>query len=320
MLHNAFYSLLYDIIQHTGARVMRIAAVSDIHARAKGEDADLLEAIRKRVSEHNPDVFIIAGDMSESLDNLGVSLSAIRVDNCSNLYVAGNHDIWFEDKEGYGSLEKYSHFIQEVCEDNGFIHLPNTPFFFDKIAVIGSIGWYDYSFKRESLDIPIENYEMKQFHGAYWRDLYCIDWTLTDYEATDFLNRKLEYDLRTLPDDIQTVIYVSHHLPFKELTLYKDRLPWDFFSAFMGAVSTGEILLNDKRVKLSISGHSHIRTALKKESLLAITAPLGYGRPKPEELDDFVESAIAILEIENAHPDIVHFVEGDICEDMEYSF
>ncbi len=299
---------------------MRIAAVSDIHARPNGVDNDLLRAIRERVTEFDPDVFIIAGDMNEQIKELEHNLSKVRVDGCKNLYVSGNHDIWFEEDKGIGSLEKYSHLMKEACERSGFVHLPDEPCLVEDIAFIGSIGWYDYSFRCEDLDIPLENYEMKQYRDSYWRDLYCIDWSLTDVEATSLLNQKLIYDLETLPESVKCVVYISHHLPFLELTLYKDRLPWDFFSAFMGAVSSGEILKQDSRVVLSISGHSHIRSVLKLDSLMALTVPVGYGRPHKDDLDSFVDSAIAEIIIRDNEVELLHFVEGDLCQNLPYSF
>ena len=56
---------------------MHIAAVSDIHARPNGLDKDLLEAIRNRAANSTPDVFIVAGDLSERLDDLDLALSSI---------------------------------------------------------------------------------------------------------------------------------------------------------------------------------------------------------------------------------------------------
>ncbi len=299
---------------------MRIAAVSDIHARSNGLDAELLQKIRERVTTLNPDVFVIAGDMNHQLHELEKSLSMIHIDCCPNLYVAGNHDVWFEEELGIGTLEKYSNMINDACKSSGFIHLPNEYFITDSVAFVGSIGWYDYSFRRKELDIPLECYEMKQYRDAYWRDLYSIDWTLTDKEATEFLNKKLRYDLESLPESVENVVYVSHHLPFKELTQYRDRLPWDFFSAFMGATSTGDILRNDERVILTISGHSHIRNFLKMEGLSAITVPVGYGRPSNDNLDEFVKSAVAEIELRGANIELLHFVQGDICEGLPYSF
>ncbi|MFX1604522.1 MAG: metallophosphoesterase [Promethearchaeota archaeon] len=297
---------------------MRIAAVSDIHVLQDGSDEPLLIKVRERVEEINPDVFVIAGDISDRLDVLSDSLAKLRLKDCTNLYVAGNHDIWFEEEGGPGSLEKYSRVIGEVCTKNGFLHVPDAPVIKGNYAFVASIGWYDYSFRREELDIPIENYEQKEYRGSVWYDLFRIDWGFDDTEATDLFNQKLQYDLRTLPEDVKHVIYVSHHLPFQKLTVYKDRLPWDFFGAFMGAASTGKIIENDGRVILSISGHSHIRNMITISGIVSITVPLGYGRPNSERVNEFVKNAVAQIEIEGTKVQVSDFVKGDLSAGLPY--
>ncbi|MGY5854406.1 MAG: metallophosphoesterase [Candidatus Thorarchaeota archaeon] len=299
---------------------MRIAAISDIHTRSKGADDKLLDAIQRRVEGLAPDVFVIAGDISHRIDDLRDALSKLRINSCENLYVAGNHDVWFEEEIGLGTLEKYSKVVGEVCKEEGFSHLPDGPYVNEDIAFIGSMGWYDYSFKSEDLNIDDEHYEKKQFQGSYWRDYYCVDWGFSDKDATQLLNEKIQYDLNLLPESVNRVVFVSHHLPFQALTLYKNKLPWDFFSAFMGATSTGNVLQNDERVILSISGHSHIRNLLKREHMTAITVPLGYGRPPLEALDEFVLSAVAEIVIEGKNITVPGFVEGDICAGLPYHF
>ncbi|MGD9395884.1 MAG: metallophosphoesterase [Candidatus Thorarchaeota archaeon] len=297
---------------------MRIAAVSDIHVLHDGRDNLLLTKIRERVEEINPDVFVIAGDTSDRLDVFSESLAKLRAKDCVNLYVAGNHDIWFEEGGGPGSLEKYSKVIGEVCSKNGFTHIPDAPVILENYAFVGSIGWYDYSFRREDLEIPIENYEQKEYRGAVWYDLFRIDWGFNDREATNLFNQKLEYDLKTLPDNVKHVVYVSHHLPFQNLTLYKDRLPWDFHGAFMGATSTGKIIANDGRVILSISGHSHIRNMITTNGLVSLTVPIGYGRPDSEHLEKFVKDAVAQIYLDGADVQVSDFVKGDISAGLPY--
>ncbi|MHA2423272.1 MAG: metallophosphoesterase [Candidatus Thorarchaeota archaeon] len=299
---------------------MRIAAISDIHIRSDGKDEEMIKAINRRVDEIAPDVFVIAGDISHEVSILEETLTNLKRSDSNCLYVAGNHDVWFEEDKELGSLDKYSQTIGEVCELAGFIHLPDNPLIMDDIAIVGSMGWYDYSFKRETLDIPDESYAEKHWRGSFWRDYYAIDWSYTDKEVTELFNSKLQYDLDTLPDHVSTVIYVSHHLPFKSLTLYRDQLPWDFFSAFMGSESTGQLLMNDGRVVLSISGHSHIRKRVEVNGLTAMTVPLGYGRPPDGDFTHLVHSAIADIEIKGGEFHLHHFVEGDICEDLPYSF
>ena len=102
--------------------------------------------------------------------------------------------------------------------------------------------------------------------------------------------------------------------------MYRDYLPWDFFSAFMGASSTGQILLQDKRVCLTISGHSHIRRSLPIDGIRAITVPIGYGRPEAGDMPALARLAVAEIEVTKKNVRLVDFTEGDICEGLPYSF
>ncbi len=298
---------------------MKIAAVSDIHVRPDKGDEVLLEEIHNQVEKEAPDIFVIAGDVSSRIGILADTLSRLHVSGASNLFVPGNHDVWFEEEIGLGSLEKYSSAISDVCKDNGFLHLPDEPHIKQQLAFVGSMGWYDYSFKREDLNIPYRAYVQKEYGGSIWYDTLCVDWEFTDAELTNLLNRKLEYDLSVLPKRVTSVVYVSHHLPFRELTLYKGHLPWDFFSAFMGAESTGRILLEDPRVVLTLSGHSHIRMQEKFNGITSITVPLGYGRPADENYSDLARAAVAHIELVNRTVQVRDFVEGNICEGMPYA-
>lgn len=278
----------------------------------------LLAAIKDRVEAIDPDVFIVAGDTSDHLSVVSRSLGLLRVENCENFYVAGNHDIWFEQDGGPGSLEKYSRILGEVCAEQRFHHLPDAPIILEDTAFVGSIGWYDYSFRREEMAIPIESYEGKEHKGAVWYDLFRVDWRFTDREATDLFNRRIQYDIDSLPDRTERIVYVSHHLPFRELTVYKNRFPWDFHSAFMGATSTGELLKSENRVVLTISGHSHVRTRATINGITALTVPLGYGRPAEEDLQEFARSAVAEIRVDEERVEVKGFIEGDICDGLEY--
>ena len=297
---------------------LKIAAISDLHILPNEDDYQFLDCIRERVEEIDPDIFVIAGDISDYLEVVSKSLEILKGIECSRLYVPGNHDIWFEDNNGPGSLEKYTRSLDEICQKYGFTYLPNSIFIEKDTVFIGSIGWYDYSFRRPELEIPDENYIQKEYHDAVWYDAFKIDWDYSDIEATDLFNRKLQYDLETLPSNISQIVYISHHLPFRELTIYKNRLPWDFYSAFMGSAKTGDILLKDKRIVLSISGHSHVRNMISLGNLTALTVPVGYCRPSIEELEGFVKQSVATIEMHGNNVEVTDFTQGDLCDGLPY--
>lgn len=299
-------------------RNLRIAAVSDIHVLSDGTDEPLIRAIRDRVTSLAPEVFIIAGDLSHHISVLEETLSELAIDDIVNLYVPGNHDIWFEKNPPISSMDKYAKVIGRICREQGFHYLPDEPYEHDSIGFVGSMGWSDYSFARPELGISEEQYMRKEYGGATWFDVFNVDWELTDREITDLFNHKIEYDLSTLSPSIERVVYVSHHLPFRELTVYKNRLPWDFFSAYMGATSTGEILQQDERVILTISGHSHVRNLIRKGRITAVTVPLGYCRPPNGDFNAFAKMAVADIHIQGTEVSVNDFQRGDMCEGIPY--
>ncbi|MGH2317839.1 metallophosphoesterase family protein [Planococcus sp. SE5232] len=80
---------------------MKIAILSDIHEglNRKRSGADVFGLLQEWLDRHEPDVFIISGDMTSGpekslalLNRLQSSLSKTRV-----LYVHGNHDVYHED-------------------------------------------------------------------------------------------------------------------------------------------------------------------------------------------------------------------------------
>jgi hypothetical protein len=86
----------------------------------------------------------------------------------------------------------------------------------------------------------------------------------------------------------------------------------------MGAVSTGRILLDDDRVFLTISGHSHVRSEITIDGITAITVPIGYGRPESIDIPEFVKSAVAEIIIADRKISLPEFVDGDICAGLPY--
>ena len=88
----------------------------------------------------------------------------------------------------------------------------------------------------------------------------------TDVKAMMWLPRrwrihcKLKY--RPLPaKQVDTIVVVTHHLPFQEMVYYPNRLPFDFFSAYMGSEGLGTTILEEPFVKYVICGHSYIKSS-----------------------------------------------------------
>ena len=75
---------------------MKVAYTSDIHADITINNKLLIPYLVKRVKEISPDVFVIAGDISNSLDNLDYTLRQFDELICLRVMIPGNHDVWVE--------------------------------------------------------------------------------------------------------------------------------------------------------------------------------------------------------------------------------
>jgi hypothetical protein len=170
-----------------------------------------------------------------------------------------------------------------VAEAAGFHYLDRAPYVRDGVGFVGSIGWYDYSYRLDHLEIPLRFYEAKLAPGAAkslsryrhlcatsndipewalsvgtrWMDGANVHLPFNDAEFTERLVRKLEEHLAQLAGTAETIVAAIHHLPFRQLVLYKDNPRWDFAAAFMGSERFGEVLLRHDKVRHMFCGHAH---------------------------------------------------------------
>ena len=64
------------------------------------------------------------------------------------------------------SYELFTRVLPQRVAALGWRWLQTDPFVSEKVAIVGSLGWYDYSFAQESLGIPRRFYEAKISPGA----------------------------------------------------------------------------------------------------------------------------------------------------------
>ena len=75
----------------------------------------------------------------------------------------GNHELW---SHGTDSYELFTRILPEKIQSMGWRWLQDEPFVTNDIAIVGSLGWYDYSFAQADLGIPRRFYEAKISPGA----------------------------------------------------------------------------------------------------------------------------------------------------------
>jgi len=276
---------------------MRIGVTSDIHTDISPANRRIVKHLADAARRAQLDVLVICGDISPDIRNLSKTLSAFHHigPKCKKLFVAGNHDIWLVNRT-ITSHDKYS-LITALCKECGFHHLGDSPVVVGQVGFCGTIGWYDYSYKRDEYPISEKSYMRKTLAGSVWNDVNYARWNGSDPEIADRFERELQGQINSIRDRVSRIIVVTHHVPFRECVIYRDELPWDFFSAFMGSAGLGEICLDEPLVTHALFGHTHSEFFKTVKGIWAVCSPVGYLTDPPEDLREYARSRLRIIDL-----------------------
>jgi predicted phosphodiesterase len=257
---------------------MRLLVLADLHydnPRSRGANAALLE----RVAAESFDVLLVIGDVGNGDEDwLEKGLSAIAFDG-PRLFVPGNHELWT--RRG-ASLPLLNEELPRRVRSLGWRWLPGEPFTEAGLAIVGSLGWYDYRFAAGHLQIPRRFYEAKLSPGAAlalhshpelferqdditpaarelvarWNDGKFVHLPMSDERFCDLLLDQLDRDLQRSASATSVVVAI-HHLPIAELLPPVRAATWDFGLAYLGSPRFGELIAQRRNVSHVYCGHSH---------------------------------------------------------------
>lgn len=275
---------------------MKVAYTSDIHVDITINNRLLIPHLVNRIKEIRPDVFVIAGDVSNSLDNLDSTLRQFNELECLKVMIPGNHDVWIESnnsiRKGKDSFYKYRQAIPQVCRDNGFLYPINEPRIINNIAIVGNLGWYDYSLADSRLvdKYNFFDYVRGTFIEGEWNDSKYAVWLKTpnspnwkerlksfgNNEVFELLFNELKAVVQQIPESVEKLLIVLHTAPFKDCILPKD-VPCPF-DAYEGSVRIGEFInsVSKGRNVSVICGHRHKKLFHEIENVKLYRSPVGY--------------------------------------------
>ncbi|HTL28272.1 MAG TPA: metallophosphoesterase [Tepidisphaeraceae bacterium] len=285
---------------------MRLLITSDLHynhARSKLLAQDLIH----QMNQAGGDALLVIGDTAAA-DGTGLEecLSLFNFKG-PKLLVAGNHELWTHGDDSYSLLrDELPRRVREV----GWQWLQDEPFAADDFAIVGSIGWYDYSFAQPDLGIPKRFYAAKISPGAAerdpdfaplfetrddltteamnvvarWNDGRFVKLHRGDETFVDELIGNLSSQLAALRDK-RRILTAIHHLPFAELLPPPHSAQWDFAKAYLGSARIGELLLKHPQVSHLYCGHSHFPARARVKHIDAINVGSGYRAKRFETLD-----------------------------------
>ncbi|HEY0007549.1 MAG TPA: metallophosphoesterase [Tepidisphaeraceae bacterium] len=292
--------------EHTEAIVtgLRLLVTADLHFN-HNRSRPLAEEAIAEINATPGDVLLLVGDTAAADgDALEQALSRITFTG-PKLFLCGNHELWTSGPNSYALFEID---LPRRVRELGWQWLETEPFQLAGTAIVGTVGWYDYSFAADTLGIPDRFYAAKISPGAAhrlssyqhllrddvspaamevvarWNDGKFVKLGRAD-EA--FLQERIDR-LRLSLDQVAAadrVIAAVHHVPFKQLLPPRHSATWDFARAYLGSDRLGDVLLADPRVSHVYCGHSHHAAEAHIGHLHAINIGSGYRSKRVLTLD-----------------------------------
>ena len=286
---------------------MRIAYTSDLHVDISQRNRELVPYLGEVLKIIDPDVFIIAGDVSPELGDLEYALECFSGLKCPKLFIPGNQDIWVLSEEmqelGHDSYEKYYFYLPDVCRRNQFIPLWMEPIALAGVGFVGSIGWYDHAGPSVESSAPSRAYHY--LLDSVWNDMRWACWSdismmmegalwparRPDAEVAREFNLRLDQDIEGFERDslVSEIVVVTHYPPFSELSV--EGVP------FPGSRDTGGILSSHGKVIISISGHIHNKRDLLVKNIRAVRSPVGYLGGEQRRYQDMVKDCLEVIHL-----------------------
>lgn len=288
---------------------MRVLLTADLHYNHP-RSRPLADRVIDEINRAGGDVLVLVGDTAVAGapddDTLEQCLSRFTFAG-PRLFVAGNHELWTRDGDSHVI---YTTDLPRRVRALGWQWLEDEPFVTSDIAIVGSVGWYDYSFAQRSLEIPQRFYRHKISPGAAdhlgefahllhdaddvspharsvvarWNDGRFVRLHRSDEAFLGELLGKLDRQLQDLAP-LKQVIAATHHLPFPELLPPPHSAQWGFAKAYLGSRALGELLLKHENVRHAFCGHSHFPAEAQVGPIRAVNIGSGYRAKTFKTLD-----------------------------------
>ena len=271
---------------------MRIAVTSDLHYDLEGHltPPDAIEALARTIARERPDLLVLAGDLGHGLDNFRRCVASFQGVAPRVAVLAGNHDVWRDERLGHSSARLWEELLPEVCAELGVSWLEDDCLRLDGVAAVGSLAWYDYS----GIDPEQAQHAslLPTLKPMLNNDATWIDWPHTDPEVAGRLGAALLARLDALEADPSVrSVAVFTHVPLLEGQMVRRRSNpnWGVSNAFFGNLTLGAQVSARPKVRLLVSGHTHFARdgALDRPSGPLRFAVIGsdYGAPAHRSFD-----------------------------------
>lgn len=273
---------------------MNIGIFSDLHIDTNnpGCSVPVEDALCEAALAQKVDLLLIGGDISNNSATTLKTLRYIRERlSIPCLFVPGNHDLWNihnPERTAWDSYRELQAFEGNLANGAYMIN--------EEWAVVGDIGWYDYSFGADRY--TKEEFDRMSLGDRTWQDSLFALWDWPTTEVCDYFVQKLDKQLSELRD--KKVIVMTHVLPHRYFTVPYAPEVWGYFNAFLGSEQYGKLIESyASSVKLAVCGHVHYRKRQTFGGTLYVCSCLGYTREwsNPGDARTEVAKALSVIEL-----------------------
>jgi predicted phosphohydrolase len=293
---------------------MRIVVTADLHYNVARSKAPT-RAIAEEICRLGGDCLLFVGDSAScDLSILEEAFALFDGFKGQRLAVAGNHELWMPigpHTIGADSLHRYENELRQACVRSGVHYLDDAPYYLGDVAFVGSVGWYDFSFRPSAMKVPLRFFQHKVAPGAAsyfekhqhlladdadvppqalevtcrWMDGVRVRLPMGDIDFTHRQADKLRRHLTEAQNRSRRIIAAVHHLPFAEMVPHSIIPNWEFASGFMGSELLGEVLLEFPTISHVYCGHSHRARRCRKGTLECASIGSTYREKQYEVLE-----------------------------------
>lgn len=291
---------------------MKLIATADIHFNHPRSQA-LAGPLIQQINRTEADVLLLVGDTAAADGPALEQCLSMFTFAGPKLFVAGNHELWTHGPDSHALL------IDELprrVRNAGWQWLQTEPFIHEDAAIVGSVGWYDYSMVSAHLGIPLRFYEHKVSPGAAirlgdmapllegddipdsarevvarWNDGKNVHLHRTDQQFCRELLDLLASQLAAIEPD-RRIIAAIHHLPFAELLPPQASAQWEFAKAYLGSTAFGQLLKQYDNCTHLLCGHSHLPGQQMARHIHAINIGSGYRQKMYVQMEIHPEGVI----------------------------
>lgn len=206
------------------------------------------------------DALLLTGNVGQPVDELRHVLEAFTAFPGVRGIVTGNRDLWQMEEDQRSSRQLWEETFPGLFHRYDYVWLEQRNIVLDRVAVCGTMAWYDYSARDVSLGYSVRQYE--NLKGLTNQDARYITWDFSDIDFSSFVLDQFIKRLDALEYDrtVDRIVAVTHYPAFLNdvSAQFDKRMRFDL--AYQYNLAVGRALMPKNKLSAVVSGHQAAST------------------------------------------------------------